>query len=84
MDRVPDDKESMWQTRCVSEDVVLRSNSEPWVGRSIERAEDASLLSGDARFIADLAPVPGICHAAILRSPHAHAEMRAIDASKHG
>lgn len=46
------------------------------------RTEDASLLSGAARFIADLAPVGGLCHAAILRSPHAHAEIRAIDATK--
>ncbi len=52
-----------------------------WLGRRYPRKEDAALLSGDARFIDDMAPVPGIRHAAILRSPHAHAAIRAIDIS---
>ena len=51
----------------------------PWVGRSIERVEDAALLSGRGRFIDDLGVQPGTLHAAILRSPHAHADILAID-----
>jgi 2-furoyl-CoA dehydrogenase large subunit len=51
----------------------------PWVGTRFLRKEDAALLCGRARFIDDLAPVPGIKHVAILRSPHAHAHVRAID-----
>jgi 2-furoyl-CoA dehydrogenase large subunit len=50
--------------------------SEKWVGRSIERFEDEALLSGRARFIDDLEPVPGLCHAAILRSPHGSADIQ--------
>jgi 2-furoyl-CoA dehydrogenase large subunit len=50
-----------------------------WVGRSIERIEDAALLTGRGRFIDDLGTMPGTLHAAILRSPHAHARIRAID-----
>jgi 2-furoyl-CoA dehydrogenase large subunit len=50
-----------------------------WLGRSIERVEDAALLTGRGRYIDDLGVPPGTLHAAILRSPHAHAYIRAID-----
>jgi len=53
--------------------------TEKWVGQSIERFEDKPLLTGGARFIDDMEPVAGITHAAILRSPHAHAEIVSID-----
>jgi 2-furoyl-CoA dehydrogenase large subunit len=52
-----------------------------WVGRSIERVEDAALVTGRGRYIDDLGVRRGTLHAAILRSPHAHAFIRAIDAS---
>ena len=55
---------------------------QPWVGRALPRKEDQALLSGRGRFIDDLAPVPGLKHAAILRSPHPHARIRAIDAAR--
>lgn len=54
---------------------------EKWVGQAVPRLEDAALLSGNARFIDDLAPVPGIRHVAILRSPYAHARISKIDAT---
>ena len=44
-----------------------------WVGQSIERVEDAALLTGRGRYIDDLAVPPGCLHAAVLRSPHPHA-----------
>jgi 2-furoyl-CoA dehydrogenase large subunit len=50
-----------------------------WVGRSIPRIEDAALLAGRGRYIDDLGVRPGTLEAAILRSPHAHAEIEAID-----
>ena len=53
----------------------------PWVGRSIPRVEDAALLTGRGRFIDDLGVRPGTLHAAILRSPHAHADIVSIDLS---
>jgi 2-furoyl-CoA dehydrogenase large subunit len=49
-----------------------------WVGRSIERLEDATLLSGNGRYIDDLPVRTGTLHAAILRSPHAHAKILTI------
>src|SRR5580704_3762875 len=51
----------------------------PWVGRSIPRVEDSTLLSGRGRFIDDLGVRPGTLHAAILRSPHAHADIVSIE-----
>jgi len=49
-----------------------------WCGQSVERVEDAALLTGRGRFIDDLGVKPGTLHAAILRSPHAHARILAI------
>jgi 2-furoyl-CoA dehydrogenase large subunit len=49
-----------------------------WVGQSVERIEDLTLLAGRGRYIDDLSVPPGTLHAAILRSPHAHAEIRSI------
>lgn len=54
---------------------------EKWVGQAVLRLEDAALLRGHARFIDDLAPVPGIRQVAILRSPYAHARIAKIDAT---
>jgi 2-furoyl-CoA dehydrogenase large subunit len=51
-----------------------------WLGRSIERIEDAALLTGRGRYIDDLGVPPGTLHAAILRSSHAHAKINAIRA----
>ena len=48
-----------------------------WVGRPLLRFEDEALLRGEGRFIDDLDPVPHACHAAILRSPLAHARIGA-------
>ncbi len=51
----------------------------PWTGRSLERVEDASLLAGRGRYIDDLGVRPGTLHAAILRSPHGHAQIIKIN-----
>ena len=50
-----------------------------WIGQSIERVEDLTLLAGRGSFIDDVGVPPGTCHAAILRSSHAHAGIGAID-----
>jgi putative selenate reductase molybdopterin-binding subunit len=51
------------------------------VGRSAPKVEGLGLLSGRARYTDDLAP-PGTLTGRIKRSPHAHARIRRIDASK--
>ncbi len=52
-----------------------------FVGRPMERVEDASLLAGQALFCDDLPVRPDTLHAAHLRSPHAQAEIGSIDTS---
>ena len=57
----------------------ITRNKEPWIGQAVPRVEDASLLSGNARYIDDLSPVPGIKHVCFLRSPYPHARLIDID-----
>jgi aerobic carbon-monoxide dehydrogenase large subunit len=51
------------------------------VGQAIKRFEDARLLRGGGRFHDDV-NLPGQTHAVIVRSTHAHARIRGIDATK--
>src|SRR6266849_6829257 len=48
------------------------------IGQSVKRFEDVRLLRGEGRFHADV-NLPGQVHAVLVRSPHAHARIRAID-----
>jgi len=52
-----------------------------FVGRSISRREDKRLLTGRGQFIADL-KLPQMLHAAFVRSPLAHARIKAIHLSR--
>ncbi len=52
-----------------------------WIGKSIPRHEDLRLLTGRGCFVDDI-KLPNLHHAAILRSPHAHARIKRIDVSK--
>ncbi|MGF6875024.1 xanthine dehydrogenase family protein molybdopterin-binding subunit [Paraburkholderia sp. MM5477-R1] len=49
------------------------------VGQPLQRFEDPAILTGRGRYGDDIAVKPGTLHAAILRSPHAHAELVSID-----
>src|SRR5215212_5140248 len=51
------------------------------IGERISRTEDPRLLRGLACFVDDVA-LAGVLHGACLRSPHAHARIRSIDASR--
>jgi aerobic carbon-monoxide dehydrogenase large subunit len=51
------------------------------VGKPVRRNEDARLLTGRAQFVDDV-HLPGLLHAAFLRSDHAHAKLGKIDLSK--
>ncbi len=55
---------------------------ERFVGRPMERVEDDALLRGVARYADDFPVRRDTLHAAMLRSPHAHAEILSIDASR--
>ena len=49
------------------------------LGQPVPRTEDPRLLTGRGKFLDDFS-LPGLCHAAVLRSPHAHARIRSVDA----
>src|SRR5262245_47653549 len=49
-------------------------------GEPIKRKEDPALLIGEGKFTADF-NLPNQVHMAILHSPHAHANIKGIDAS---
>ncbi len=51
------------------------------VGARVPRVEDARFLGGHGCYVADLAR-PGLLHVAFVRSPHAHAHIRSIDAAR--
>ena len=50
------------------------------LGQRLLRREDPALLTGEAKFTNDL-NVPGALHLAVLRSPYAHANIKAVDVS---
>jgi carbon-monoxide dehydrogenase large subunit len=49
-----------------------------WFGASVKRKEDPAFLTGRGRYVDDI-ELPGMLHAAVWRSPHAHAAIRGID-----
>src|SRR5262245_4402679 len=50
------------------------------IGAPLRRVEDKRFLTGNGRFVADI-DLPGALACALVRSPHAHAAIRRIDAS---
>src|SRR5436305_2525895 len=50
------------------------------LGAPIKRNEDPNLLTGNAKFTADL-DLPNIAHVAILHSSEAHAKIKRLDTS---
>ena len=55
---------------------VDRPNS--YIGRSVPRPNAKYLVEGHGRYVDDIV-LPRMVHVAFVRSPHAHARMRAID-----
>jgi len=52
----------------------------PYIGRSVQRLEDVRFLTGRGRYLADI-DCPGALWGHVLRSPHAHAIIKRIDAA---
>ena len=52
-----------------------------YTGRKVLRKEDPRLLTGKGQFVDDM-HLPNTAHMALLRSPHAHAIIRTLDASR--
>src|SRR4051812_1126881 len=57
---------------------VDRPRAAGLVGVAVRRPTAPRFLRGAAQFLDDV-PLPGLLHAALLRSPHAHARVRTID-----
>jgi carbon-monoxide dehydrogenase large subunit len=54
--------------------------AERYTGSSIKRSEDPRILTGSGRYVDDI-KLPGMLHAAFVRSPLAHARVVSVDAS---
>jgi aerobic carbon-monoxide dehydrogenase large subunit len=54
--------------------------AERYTGASIKRSEDPRILTGQGRYVDDI-KLPGILHAAFVRSPLAHARVLSVDVS---
>src|SRR4030095_12593465 len=52
-----------------------------YVGQPLKRLEDARLVRARGRYVDDI-PLSGTLHVAFVRSPHAHARIRAIDTTR--
>lgn len=52
----------------------------PYIGQPCKRFEDPRLITGQGTFVDDI-QLPGMLHAAVLRSPQAHARLLAVDAA---
>ena len=50
-------------------------------GKSIKRREDPRFITGRGTYVDDV-KLPGMTYAAFVRSPHAHARIKAIDAAR--
>lgn len=51
-----------------------------YIGKPMKRVEDPRFIQGKGKYVANL-QIPGMLHAAIVRSPHAHAKINSIDTS---
>jgi carbon-monoxide dehydrogenase large subunit len=60
---------------------MATTTEERLFGKSIKRREDPRFLTGRGQYVDDV-KLPGMTHAAFVRSPHPHARIAAIDVSR--
>ena len=60
--------------------ITAPDSGQSYIGAPLRRREDVRFVTGRGQYLDDVR-LPGMLHAAILRSPHAHARVRGIDAS---
>jgi carbon-monoxide dehydrogenase large subunit len=61
--------------------MTAETSAPKMVGQAIKRREDPKLITGHGSYLDDI-KLPGMLHAALLRSPYAHARIKSIDTSK--
>ena len=60
--------------------MTSQPTTQPYVGQPIRRREDVRFVTGTGQYLDDIR-LPGMLHAAILRSPHSHAHIRGVETS---
>ena len=60
--------------------VTVQPSTQSYIGAPLRRREDIRFVTGQGQYLDDVR-LPNMLHAAILRSPHAHARVRGIDAT---
>ena len=65
----------------VAADTAPGERPRRWLGKSVNRVEDPRFLRGQGRYLDDI-ELPGMLHAAVVRSPHAHARIVSVETSK--
>jgi CO/xanthine dehydrogenase Mo-binding subunit len=65
--------------KIATETALKAAGARRWIGKSLNRVEDPRFLRGEGRYIDDI-KLQNMAHAAIVRSPHAHARIVSIDA----
>jgi xanthine dehydrogenase YagR molybdenum-binding subunit len=80
-----DELEESQSSGAAAQSVPPQEKIEPWgetriVGKALPRVDAYERVSGAAQYTYDVL-LPDMLHAAILRSPHAHAMVKAIDTS---
>src|SRR5437016_5961116 len=79
---VPDSRRQRSQRGVVGQSWAFRYTAAvKFIGDRLLRKEDPRLVQGQGRYVGDIT-LPGMLHAAIVRSPHAHARILGIDASR--
>ena len=69
------------QTRARREPTVSLPSVRRWVGKPIKTKEDRRFVQGKGLYSDDI-QLKRTLYAAVLRSPHAHANIKSIDVSK--
>jgi CO/xanthine dehydrogenase Mo-binding subunit len=62
-------------------ETALKQAGRRWIGKSLNRVEDPRFLRGEGRYIDDIS-LPGMAHAAVVRSPYAHARIVGVNTSQ--
>jgi CO/xanthine dehydrogenase Mo-binding subunit len=65
----------------IAAETALTEAGRRWLGKSVNRVEDPRFLRGEGQYIDDI-KLAKMAHAAVVRSPHAHARIVRVDTSK--
>jgi carbon-monoxide dehydrogenase large subunit len=60
---------------------MATATEERLFGKAIKRREDPRFITGRGQYVDDV-KLPGLTHAAFVRSPHAHARLRSVNTAK--